>query len=456
MANYKDATAQKKRNSLLYLLFYLSVFTVSFDIFLVFKLGFNFRITQFLIMPVMLAVPFIAHGNREIRWPVAFTSLLLWLFFNIIFIPNTTFLLRSIGYTFWLTFDILVIFTTVQLFGSYEHVFRLVRCYLWSMFFVASFAIFQFFCALLLGWAPLLWTFMMPGVLPRANAFSYESSTFGTYMILGFVMSAYLVKKRSTIMPPRYLKVIYWTTLGAMIVSTSRMGWALLVLWYSQGAFVFIRQLFRGKVLKKHMRVGIVLLLAAMSAAFYMAYTERMPDLSLYVWGLGIFDTPAHSVLTRLHEAKDTLKIFRDSPFIGYSLGGISAAIGDLRGDYVNSLYLAKLNEGMSVFIEVLAASGIFGFIPFLHYIAMLMWKPFKLADRIPDPELKNILRAVATAFIFEIIVLQFCQTILRPYLWLHIAVLSAVYSAAASAITDRAPIETGATIPNQFCRKAV
>jgi len=120
-----------------------------------------------------------------------------------------------------------------------------------------------------------------------------------------------------------------------------------------------------------------------------------------------------------------------NSPLIGYSLGGISSALGELRGSPVTSLALAKQNGGMSVFAEVLAASGIVGFIPFMIYIAQIILKPLKLARIGISPEIKILLRAMAFSLLFELFILQFNQNILRPYLWLHISILSSIYAVA-------------------------
>lgn len=80
------------------------------------------------------------------------------------------------------------------------------------------------------------------------------------------------------------------------------------------------------------------------------------------------------------------------------------------------------------VFLEILAASGIFGFLPFILYIGILFVKPMQLVKKL-ELENQKILTALLFSLLSEIIILQFNQNILRPYFWLHIAILSAYFT---------------------------
>ena len=75
----------------------------------------------------------------------------------------------------------------------------------------------------------------------------------------------------------------------------------------------------------------------------------------------------------------------------------------------------------MTVLLEILAASGVIGFILFLLYFMKTLIKPL-LENNI-------ILKALVISLIIEFILLQFNQNIQRLYFWLHIAVLSMFYS---------------------------
>ena len=84
----------------------------------------------------------------------------------------------------------------------------------------------------------------------------------------------------------------------------------------------------------------------------------------------------------------------------------------------------------MSVFAEVLAASGVIGMVPFACFVITTIWKPVRLA-RLVTPFYSVLLSGLVRALLFAWMILQFNQNILRPYLWAHIAILATVYAAA-------------------------
>src|SRR5262249_40687611 len=123
------------------------------------------------------------------------------------------------------------------------------------------------------------------------------------------------------------------------------------------------------------------------------------------------------------------------SPFIGYSLGGIAPAIREQKHDTAIRTNLdAKQYEGNSVFIEVLAASGVIGFVPFVVYLITLLVKPSVLALASPEP-IRGVLLGLVWGLAIELVALQASQNILRPYLWFHIAIVSAAYAATRASV---------------------
>jgi O-antigen ligase len=148
--------------------------------------------------------------------------------------------------------------------------------------------------------------------------------------------------------------------------------------------------------------------------------------------GTGISDTAAHSVIERENSLEQTYDVFLEHPFIGRSLGGVSSAIADLQGERVESFEESKDFEGMNVFAEALAASGVFGIIPFVCFLVVSFHKPWQLARVAPAFD-SVLLRALLRSLFFAWIVLQFNQNMLRPYLWTHLALLASVYAVASN-----------------------
>ena len=92
---------------------------------------------------------------------------------------------------------------------------------------------------------------------------------------------------------------------------------------------------------------------------------------------------------------------------------------------------MAKENEGQCVTAEVLAASGIFGFVAFVTYFWTLLSVPIR--RRFFDKEMGVVVKSLAWSLLFMFAILQFNQNILRLYLWFHIALLSATFAVATS-----------------------
>ena len=143
-----------------------------------------------------------------------------------------------------------------------------------------------------------------------------------------------------------------------------------------------------------------------------------------YFQGLGIAGTSSHSSSDRLKGLRNTFEVFKKNPIVGCSLGGVDAEIC-----YNNGYLSISRGAGMSVFVEMLSALGIFGFIFWLRYLYILIYEKYKKIKAKIDPNSNEIVKAYIIALVMEFIILQMNQNILRPYLWIHIAILSTVYS---------------------------
>ncbi len=379
-------------------------------------------------------IPITAAAIRVIRTqrlqvPLGFSSLLVWACFIVLFIPHTGFVAFSVGYAAWLLFNIGLVCATVCLFATPTALRVLLRWYVRSFGFVAGFAIFQFICPFMGVSPPLVKTWWIPGIFPRVPGISYEPSYLATYLIIGWLFTSYLFEKRSILLTRRSLACcLFLDTLG-ILLSTSRLGVAIMALWLARHPIRFLYSLLRGKVALRSMRLslGPTLLIAAAGAAVLYVGADKV---SFLLDGIGVLGRPANSLLGRENMFSDTVHIFETSPVMGYSLGGINYAIARRNEASVDNYKTMKQFTGMSVFAEVLAASGIIGIIPFLYYVITILFRPWKLADRV-SRETGILLQGAVVALGGELIILQFNQSVLRLYLWVHIALLSALYGCA-------------------------
>jgi hypothetical protein len=413
--------------------------TSSFDIFLVVNFGGNFRLCQ-IVVPILLVIAVVRYVAGARTPALGVVPLCVWLSFQMLFIPASDFWPKSFGYCLWLLLNIAMVFSFVQLFSDNLRTFTTVlRWYACSFGAIAIFGFVQFTLPLL-GYGGMFVTqWWIPNRLARVNGFTYEPSYFATYLLIGLVFIGSLRRAKSNLLSSGVLSALYWLAAVGILISSSRIGIAFMVLDISLGYFgpwlSFLRNLSQMRITKKTLRalipslVWIALIGAlAIGAAGLM---ERNPTTVLmFLAGTGIADTTAHSVTQREGSLQDTVAVFLRNPFIGKTLGGVSSAIAELHGETVESFEASKPFEGMNVFAEALAGSGVIGIIPFVCFLVVTIGKPLRLA-RFATPFYSVLLRALVRSLVFGWAILQFNQNMLRPYLWVHIAILATVYGAA-------------------------
>ncbi len=417
----------------------LLLFTSSFDIFLVVNAGGNYRFCQ-LISLFLASLALVKAGAGRSIPVLGFVPACIWFVFQLVFVPVTDFWPKSLGYCLWLLLNLALMFSFVQLFSNRpQAVAKLLRSYVYSFGFVSIFGLVQFAMPVLGLPGFLITQWWIPGSLPRVNGFSYEPSYFASYLLIGFVFVGSLRRSGSTLLPARALLAVHWLTALGIIVSSSRMGILFLVgdvmLGLARPWLSFFKDFRRFRIVRAKVRpltpslLALTFLFSVLGGTMLML--RRNPALTLlFLNGTGISDTAAHSVVEREDSFEETLKVFIDHPFVGRSLGGVSYAIADLEGVAIHSFEESKNFEGMNVFAEVMAASGVFGAIPFLCFLFTTAWKPIRLA-RTSSPYDAAVLRALVRSLLFAWAILQFNQNLLRPYLWTHLALLATVYASA-------------------------
>src|SRR5208283_2401073 len=402
----------------------LALFVVSGDVFFVFHVeGFTIRLFQLLIIPVIfVGVRKLWRDPRSKQWPIGYKSLLTWALFVLIFVPNTSFIPRNVGYMGWLLLNILLVIGITGAINTEAKLVHLLQWYIYSFAFCAVFGLVQFF-APLFGLPGLLvqqWWF--PGLIARINGFNYEPSYYATYMLAGWILIDYLRYRKVVIVPG--LNIIFGLVTVSILLSTSRIGWLVMFVWFAVRVFWHFQE--SGIMVPWRAIILGGFSCAVLISLFMSHYGIAGEDLSFLGSGLGLFGaTTTHSSDTRIGTALDTLNVFFEHPIIGVSLGGVAPAIGGNRNDSIIDQESTKDDEGTCVTAEVLAASGIFGFIPFVLYMYGLMWTPIHLTD---NSDLGLCVKALTWSLIMVFLALQFSPTILRAPFWLHIGILSAAY----------------------------
>lgn len=403
-------------------LFYAGVATISFDLVSVAIGGFTFRLSQVLLLfPIFVGLVSFVFRRKE-RLPLGYFHLLCWTMFLLLFIGNTPFLTRNLGYFVWHVFNLLLILSVFVLFDTKEKWLRLFKVYVYSFLLLSVFGFVQF-AAGVAGIDLYIEQWFKEG-FPRVNGFSYEPSYFSTYLLIGWVMVYVLTHYNVSIIEPKRLKLIFYAITGAMILTTSRLGWMLMAVIVAIKMCKAVFKIFSEGRLNVRLFAGIFMM--ALALVVY-EFAFGFQQLSFMLNGTGLEGTAAHSSKERMNQFDDTLAAYAASPVVGYSLGGVAPAIGGLNGSLVTDQEEARRYEGMSIFAEALAASGTFGFIPFVLYMGTILIAPIRLVKK-THGEFRPILLSLIGSLGAVLVILQFNQNILRPYLWLHIGILSALY----------------------------
>ena len=415
------------QNYLMFTILFISFLFSSYDTFLAFRVkGFTVRTAQlFLILFIAVVVIRNILIEKRIIFPIGFNFLIIWTFFILLFIPNTTFLLRNIGYGVWLIFHVILLLAFANCVRSEESALIVMKLYIISFFINSIFLIGEFIVAYFELFDIPFMPLSFRGRVPRVALFTYEPSYFATYLIPGLVLTIYLWIKNCRIFKK---KNFFWLTFFqisgviALFLSTGRSGYVVFFLFMVYLIFEHIYIFIKNKKFNVRLIIFIFIFLIGFSILFYIFKRHYGTDVLEKIFvRTGIFTSEKATFMQRIFTATDTFKVFLNHRVIGVSLGGIPAGRGELGGTIVTSQSEAKGLEGMIVIIEVLAASGIVGFIFFILYFLKLSVKPL-FEDNI-------ILKALAISLIFGFLILQFNQNIQRLYFWLHIAVLSMFYS---------------------------
>lgn len=418
---------------LVHRLFTICLFTASFDIFLVFKLGGTVRIAQLIMVLVCMGALAKASQDGHIWWPRGGGWLALWCCVQVLFLPLSVDLSFSTSYLIFLLFTVVCFFAVAHLYARSCYIEPLMKAYLYSYVFVAAFGLFQLVSPVLHMGNFLVAQWIIEKRLPRINGFCYEPSYFATYLMMGWIMLVDLRYSKAHLTGARKW---YWLTIltgAALFLSTSKTGWIFMTLeGIIRGFPVLVRwvqsigrRLRSGALIVKIPRWKLVALsvVGSVLIAVGVAALGLAVNLNIFLSGTGLNNTASHSVNDRYQSFVDTVEVFKEHPFLGRSLGGVSSRIAQRHGVPNDG----KTYLGFPVIMEVLAASGLIGIIPFLMFVGVNSLGMFPLIRKKWPDERAKWLRALVRALFYESLMLLADQNVLRIYVWFHLSIIAAV-----------------------------
>lgn len=398
----------------------LAIFTSSFDIVGLFNIGgFNFRFCQLAILPVMILWLMRLILSKQISIPYGFTYLFGWITLQFAFCFRSPNLKNAFGYFMWLVFNTVTILSVCYFCGKAYSKEWLLKTYLDSFVFVSILGMMQLvlYAVGINFYVTQNWT----ARLARINGFSYEPSYYATYLLMGLVTYAcLLIANESAWISKTKLQHGLVCVTVALILSSSRMGWLMTMFFIGCELFYhFIIKALTNRRIKKKTFLIIVLSLVIVAIGVFFVVEIIKLDFSMFTVGLGIGGGSTHSSGPRIEGLTKCVDIFKKSPVWGYSLGGVDPMIAKYNGEAYSTLHNGA---AMSIVGEILVANGIVGLIPFIIYFFNLLLG--KIHSK--NITISNVIKALRVAMIFELAILCFNQNILRPYVWWHIAILSA------------------------------
>ncbi|MDP3295459.1 MAG: hypothetical protein Q8M37_12090 [Nevskia sp.] len=425
-------------------LLYFFIFTASFEIFLVVNLGGNFKAAQVALILVAFStlVRYSATGEKLIL-PNNLALLVAVLFLSLIYVPLSTLTGKSIGYSAWLALDILSVVLFINTFRTKASLMKMLRVFLMSFIFCSGFGISQQMLTFAGIEAPLVTQYWLGGAFARINGFNYEPSFFSTYLMIGWVFCVYLTEHGEVTLGRHLVKVTLWMTTLALFLCSSRMGWLMMILFFCRWPFyAAMHALLRHRVPKPLVRRCVFLALMGSSALIIVLLIFDLKELGIIFNGLGVVeDYGDFSAEGRKSGYSTTFETALGHILFGSGFGGISAEIAGRQGFSITTIEESNDFAGFNVTFELVIAVGLSGMLLMYGYFASMVLSAVSTAKQLTatgDKELAIVVRGLALAFVWQILMLQFNQNILRVYTWESLAVLAtAVYAARRSLISS-------------------
>jgi hypothetical protein len=406
---------------MLFVLLVLALFSASFDIFLSVKIyDSQVRLSQLIELGFIFFALVLNSYGRHLSWPLGFGYALCWASFVILWTPNTYDIGFSILYSIWLIVSLVKIYAMCQFLREKNDIITLYRAYIMTFVVVSTFGLIQFVAGRF-GVSLLVKQWWFAG-FPRVNGFSYEPSYFATYLISGWGICVYLIERQNDIFSKSRNTVNFLIVTAALLLSTSRMG--VIVVGTYIGFYILrllCRLIFWKKISSFDTKLLVALVFVGVPLCAYIFNRVNFAAYRFLLSGTGLAGTASHSSTVRLGQFGETIDLFLKSPVIGYGMGGIGSYLGRVHGLAPN------VATGMNVTAEVLASSGLLGFPFFVLFVGTVLFKP--LTKRFAPGELRDALQSAAVGTILLLVILQFNQSILRLYVWNHIAIVCVLFA---------------------------
>ena len=402
-------------NKPLLILLFLFFLTSSSDLLHVYLLLFKIKLTNAIAFTAFLGILL----SRAFQIPKQFFFLALALLgCMLLSLWNSPNLIASIGFITFFVFNFFFYFLIPYNAFRFTNSDLLFKIYSYSFYCTGIYALCQVLFSLVGIKLPGVQQYI--GSIARGAAFAYEPSFYALYMtpFAMFSTTKFILQDRLS----RKIKTIFWPNFF-MLISTST------GCFFSYIFFILLIFLFQKlRVIKISIRKLLIKFFATTASAFFilLAISKELVYTGLFKFFYGA-KISHFSVQDRWRGIKDYWNIFLEYPICGVSFGAGPFYLAKQEGtNTIDLLDRAILNRfsPMNVTTEVLASAGILGALCFLVFFYLLI-RLFRSTLRAPglSSEERITLVSLALSICVMLMTLQFNQSIMRAYMWVHIGI---------------------------------
>ncbi|GEM_PF-4903206 len=276
-------------------------------------------------------------------------------------------------------------------------------------------------------------------VVPRLYATGKEPLFFANYLVFAIPLTFFLITIEAQKYRSRLLWVMLTLEIFALILTFSAGGWIGLIV------VIVSLLLLRFKTLWDHRKgllitgiaviLGLILLIniyPILSRGF-IALTPKITSIfrleKLFANDLLNYSPSVTSTTDRKNLSRTAINIFKDHPVIGVGLGNYAFVFNQYKPPDVQRYNFVSIANNQ--YLEILAETGILGFIFYISFILMICWKSLQAILARPPSLLKNALTFIFCGLLGVLVqYLTFSSTPLN-YFWISAGLLMAVINIA-------------------------
>lgn len=374
--------------------------------FIIFRLKLNFVVALFVFL-YCLYVGRVVVLERYLR---AFLVLLGCMFVSLF---NSANIVASVGFLFFFVFTYSV-YTIIPMTLQQYDFQSTMSIYSWSFIVLGSFSIAQ----VLFSVVGIDLPFVMQKIgntLARGQAWTYEPSFFALYMtpFISYENARYFLLNEG-----KSFRVFLY---NIMFLSTTSTGCFFTYIW-----FIFILGIFLRKNDPKKWK-KLLFKCCGLFFSVLAIFSLVLPKGFFMLFKFFVGEYGTSSFWCRWNGLVRCWNIFLEHPLVGVGMGGVSSYSSQKYfGVHIDPLdpMILDIYPGMNVTTEILASLGLLGVLGFI-YLFYLIFKDFRATMRIPflSREEKINVQAFAISLCVTAFTYQFSQSIMRSYIWVHIAI---------------------------------